>query len=144
MPQQVSELCLVTWKWRPQKRMVDYGVRSPKWKGNDKMKENSSSSPWWKLVILQPGSCLASPTQERGGSRLNIQLGKNTKPDSAKEAGMVPNDNHLLRGPVEPGWLEIIHGQATLGHLDNHAPVFPVVQHRWQLLLPYLFLKHSN
>ena len=105
MPQQVSELHLVTWKWRPQKRVMDYGVRPPEWKGNDRMIENGSSSPWWKLVILQPGSCLASPTQEFRGSRPNILLGRNTKLDSTKEAVMALNDNHLFRVAEEPsGW----------------------------------------
>lgn len=76
--------------------------------------------------------------------RGNTQLGRNTKPDSTKEVGMALNDNHLLRGPGKPSWLEIIHGQASLGLLDDHAPVFLVVQHRWQPPPPYLFLKHSN
>lgn len=36
---------------------------------------------------------------------------------------MVSNDNYLLRGPVKLSSLEIIHGQAALGHLDDHAAV---------------------
>lgn len=71
--------------------------------------------------------------------RSNTQLGRNTKPDSTKEVGMALNDNHLLRGPEKPSWLEIFHGQASLGLLDDHAPVFPVVQHRWQPPPPICF-----
>ena len=60
-------------------------------------------------------------------------------PDSAKEAGLILNDNHLLRSPVEPGGWAMIHRQATPGPPGSvtEQPVFPVLRHRRQL--PLLF-----
>ena len=65
-------------------------------------------------------------------------VGSNKTPDSAKEAGLVLNDNHLLRSPVEPGWWAVIHSQATPRPpgLVTEQPVFSVLGYRRQFPPP--------
>lgn len=59
---------------------------------------------------------------------------------------MFLDDNHLLRGPVEPGWSETIHGQDTPGPPGRvvQQAGLPVVRNKRQLPRPYLFLNNGN
>ena len=91
-------------------------MRSPASQMERTGQNERGSSLWCKPVVSQPRGWLTSPAQEAGEAGPAARH-STKKPGSAKEAGMVLSDNHLPRGPAEPGWCEVIHGWAAPGLL---------------------------
>ena len=111
----------------------------PNGKERTECERQGQQQPLVETCRLTARKLAASPAQEEGEAGPTASR----MPGSSKEAGMVPNDSHLLRSPVEPGWWATIHGQAAPGPPGSvtEQPVFPVLRHRRQLPLPLFVLE---
>ena len=130
---------------RQQKRACGPGSQVSQMKRTERERDKVSSSLWWKLAVLQPGSWGFS-NSGNGGKQAWQPVGSNKMPDSVKEAGLVLNDNHLLRSPVEPGGWAMIHRQATPGPPGwvTEQPVLLCLDTDGSFPSSFLFWQHGN